>query len=263
MSQLRSHINVHAHAHSDGNIRYFEYENGKFEYLSEYKSADPQRGLAFLPKRGINLHENEVMRAFKTVNDAYIEPISFIVPRRSEVFQGDIYPPVVGSKAAFSAAEWLDGKTGLPPKISLESIYEGGEATEVPSDYKPTVTAAPQVLSPVKKQAEVPKETAAQPTPTARAPPPSMTEQTSSIKDLASKFVDKDAAEEDEDEDTSSFEEIPKPVDRSDKQVPTAARQPEKVTETAPGPAAIEQAPQPGMTRSTSQLWQVSRSLSI
>lgn len=40
---------------SDGNIRYFEYENDKFEFLSEYKSADPQRGIAFVPRRGINV----------------------------------------------------------------------------------------------------------------------------------------------------------------------------------------------------------------
>lgn len=39
----------------DGNIRYFEYENDKFEFLSEYKSSEPQRGLAFLPRRGINV----------------------------------------------------------------------------------------------------------------------------------------------------------------------------------------------------------------
>ena len=39
---------------SDGNIRYFEYEHDKFEFLSEYKSADPQRGIAFMPKRGVN-----------------------------------------------------------------------------------------------------------------------------------------------------------------------------------------------------------------
>lgn len=40
---------------SDGNIRYFEYVHDKFEYLSEHKSADPQRGVAFLPKRGVNV----------------------------------------------------------------------------------------------------------------------------------------------------------------------------------------------------------------
>lgn len=44
-----------ADCYSDGNIRYFEYENDKFEFLSEYKSGDPQRGMAFLPRRGINV----------------------------------------------------------------------------------------------------------------------------------------------------------------------------------------------------------------
>ena len=39
----------------DGNIRYFEYENDKFEFLSEYKSSEPQRGMAFVPKRGVNV----------------------------------------------------------------------------------------------------------------------------------------------------------------------------------------------------------------
>jgi coronin-1B/1C/6 len=42
---------------SDGNIRYFEYENDKFEFLSEYKSPEPQRGVAFLPKRGVNVSD--------------------------------------------------------------------------------------------------------------------------------------------------------------------------------------------------------------
>lgn len=41
--------------HSDGNIRYFEYQNDKFEFLSEYKSLEPQRGIAFVPRRGINV----------------------------------------------------------------------------------------------------------------------------------------------------------------------------------------------------------------
>lgn len=45
----------HLTNYSDGNIRYFEYENDKFEFLSEYKSGDPQRGLAFMPRRGINV----------------------------------------------------------------------------------------------------------------------------------------------------------------------------------------------------------------
>ena len=210
----------------DGNIRYFEYENDKFEFLSQYQSSDPQRGIAFLPKRGVNTHENEVMRAFKTVNDSYIEPISFIVPRRAEVFQDDIYPPTFGNKSAVSGAEYFQGKDGLPPKIDLASIYAGEEPTEVASGYKPSppeiVTKAPE---PLKKEPEPVKEPA-QPSPALRGPPPSMKEQTSSIADLASKFTDKDEDEEEShDDDTSSFEEVSKPIERH---APSASKPPIK-----------------------------------
>ncbi|MBY8978676.1 hypothetical protein KHP62_23035, partial [Rhodobacteraceae bacterium NNCM2] len=81
------------------------------------------------------------MKGFKTVNDQYVEPISFTVPRRAEVFQSDIYPPAIGLKPAVTAEEWLAGKDGIPAKIDLESIYEGNAPVEVPSDYKPAVAA--------------------------------------------------------------------------------------------------------------------------
>lgn len=210
---------------SDGNIRYFEYAQDKFEFLSEYKSADPQRGIAFLPKRGINTHENEVMRAFKTVNDSYIEPISFIVPRRAEVFQDDIYPPVYGSNPAMSSKEWFDGKEGFPSKIDLASVYAGEGPTAIPAGNKPVLKDSTplQPPAPVKKDADpfekevVPVKEAKQPSPALCAPPPSMKEQAGSIANLASKFADKDDddSDRDGDEHTSSFEEVSKPVDRS------------------------------------------------
>ena len=151
------------------------------------------------------------MRAYKTVADSYIEPISFVVPRRAEVFQSDIYPPAVGSKAGVSASEWLSGKSALPAKIDLESVYEGNAPKEVPSDYKPQTTAPAQAPAPAKAAAPAKKEP--EPTPVAqRAPPPSVSQNKVSISEMASKFQDNDA--EEEDDDASSFEEIPKPVDR-------------------------------------------------
>ena len=38
---------------SDGNIRYFEYENDEFWLLSTYQSSEPQRGFAMMPKRAM------------------------------------------------------------------------------------------------------------------------------------------------------------------------------------------------------------------
>ncbi|KAI1457114.1 DUF1900-domain-containing protein [Annulohypoxylon moriforme] len=219
----------------DGNIRYFEYENDKFEFLSEYKSVEPQRGIAFVPKRGVNVHENEIMRAYKTVNDAYIEPISFTVPRRAETFQSDIFPPAAGIKPGCSASDWLSGKTGLPPKIDFESIYEGNAPVEVPADYKPPTSApAPAPApAPVAKPV-VKKDPESAPAP---APPPTMKEQNRSMAAIASKYDD---GEEVDDDETSSFEEISKPVQRSS--IPAKSEQkppsPTKTTSALPPRAA-------------------------
>ncbi|WBW71808.1 actin binding protein, coronin Crn1 [Schizosaccharomyces osmophilus] len=108
----------------DGNIRYYELENDVFHYLSEFKSVDPQRGMAFVPKRGVNAAENEVMRAYKSVNDTIIEPISFIVPRRSEAYQSDIYPPAPSGKPSLSADEWFSGKDAPVDRMDMSLLYE-------------------------------------------------------------------------------------------------------------------------------------------
>jgi len=200
----------------DGNIRYYEYQNDKFEYLSEYKSADPQRGIAFVPKRGVNMHENEVMRAYKTVNDSYIEPISFIVPRRAESFQEDIYPPTTGLKAAMSNADWFNGKAAIAPKIDMETIYEGGGMKEVPASAKPIAeTPEPaKAPEPAKKESETlaPDEESLLKPP--RALPPSMKEQGGSMMAMADKYADK-GGDREASSDESSFEEVQRPVERA------------------------------------------------
>jgi coronin-1B/1C/6 len=188
------------------------------------------------------VHENEVMRAYKTVNDSYIEPISFTVPRRAEVFQADIYPPATGLKPAVSAKDWLSGKDGVPSKIDLESVYDGSAPVEVPSDYKPPKAVAP---TPAPTKAPEPKKEV-EPAPTVRSPPPTISEQKGSIAAMASKFQDDEGADE-EDDDASSFEEVSRPNQRS--AVPVAAKveklpSPIKTTPTVTQPPK----PSPGST---------------
>lgn len=159
----------------------------------------------------MQVHENEIMRAYKTVNDSYIEPISFTVPRRAETFQADIFPPAVGTKPAVGAQGWLGGKTGIPAKIDLESIYDGSAPKEVPSDYKPPAQPAP-APAPVKK--EEPKQEVQKPAPVTRGPPPTMNDQKTSISNLANKFQDTEGDDQDDQDETSSFEEISRPTQR-------------------------------------------------
>jgi len=186
------------------------------------------------------------MRAYKTVNDTYIEPISFTVPRRAETFQSDIYPPAVGLKPAMSAKEWTSGKTALPAKIDLESVYDGNAPVEVASDYKPpaaTSAPAPAAKAPPKREPEP------QPAAAARSPPPSMKDQKQSISAMANRFQDDEEEEDDDDDDaTSSFEEVGRPQPRT---VPARVEKPPSPVKAA-SPA---QARSPSPIKSPKSSW--------
>lgn len=174
------------------------------------------------------------MRAYKTVNDSYIEPISFTVPRRAETFQSDIYPPAVGTKPAVSAQEWISGKTGLPAKIDLESIYEGHAPVEVAADYKPKPTPTVSAPAPAPAPAAAPaKEPEAKPTPVPvrSGPPPSLSDQKQTMASIANKYQDEEEENADDDAETSSFEEVSRPQPRG---APRAAPSPYKPPHAAP-----------------------------
>ena len=110
-----------------------------------------------------------------------------------------------------SAKEWLDGKTAVPAKIDLESIYDGNAPTEVPADFKPAAAPAP---APVKAEAPPPKKEP-EPAPVAYRAPPSTADQKASISNMANKYQDNEESSSDDDAETSSFEEISRPAPRS------------------------------------------------
>ncbi|KAJ3186604.1 Coronin-2B [Gaertneriomyces sp. JEL0708] len=137
----------------DGNIRYYEWvddEKGLY-FLSEYKSAEPQRGISFLPKRAVNVAECEVARAYK-VHVSLVEPISFKVPRKLEGFQSDLYPDTVGAEPSLTVDEFFQGKTADPKLISLEG---GFTATAVAKEF---VTSGPAVEATTEKLPQTDKE---------------------------------------------------------------------------------------------------------
>ncbi|XP_057699407.1 coronin-2A isoform X2 [Corythoichthys intestinalis] len=106
----------------DGNIRYYEISSEKpyIHFLTEYRSNLPQKGMGVMPKRGLDVSLCEVFRFYKLVTvKSLIEPLSMIVPRRSESYQEDIYPMTPGNKAALTADEWLSGIDKGPVLMSL------------------------------------------------------------------------------------------------------------------------------------------------
>lgn len=124
----------------DGNIRYYEISSEKpyLHYLTEYRSNLPQKGMGVMPKRGLDVSSCEVFRFYKLVTiKSLIEPLSMIVPRRSESYQEDIYPMTASNKPAVTADEWLSGIDKGPVLMSLkpgsqveESFLEQSKALE-------------------------------------------------------------------------------------------------------------------------------------
>jgi hypothetical protein len=113
----------------DGNIRYYEIvdEAPYIHYLSEFKSATPQRGMAMLPKRGVNVSDCEIVRLLK-LGTKIMEPISFQVPRKSDIFQPDLFPDCFSGEPALTADQWLSGDNAEAKTRSLEGGFVKKEA---------------------------------------------------------------------------------------------------------------------------------------
>ncbi|XP_056641182.1 coronin-2B-like isoform X2 [Diorhabda sublineata] len=114
----------------DGNIRYYEVtdEAPYVHYLSQFLSGNPQRGLGFMPKRGVRTSQCEIFRFYKLhATKGMCEPIGMIVPRKSDQFHDDLYPDTAGTKPALSAQEWIKGKNAMPILISMRT----GEQNEL------------------------------------------------------------------------------------------------------------------------------------
>ncbi|KAG8520113.1 Coronin-6 [Galemys pyrenaicus] len=108
----------------DSSIRYFEItdEPPFVHYLNTFSSKEPQRGMGFMPKRGLDVSKCEIARFYK-LHERKCEPIIMTVPRKSDLFQDDLYPDTPGPEPALEANEWLSGQDADPVLISLRDGY--------------------------------------------------------------------------------------------------------------------------------------------
>jgi len=111
----------------DGNVRFFEVipeEEPKkmVVYLSQYSSNDSGAAYGAAPKRACDVNANEIMRIYK-ITGTQAQPLQFTVPRKSELFQDDIFPPCRSDEPALDAAAWLGGANAKPKTKSLEGGF--------------------------------------------------------------------------------------------------------------------------------------------
>ncbi|KAF5274440.1 hypothetical protein FQR65_LT04356 [Abscondita terminalis] len=138
----------------DGNIRYYELvdEPPYIHFLSQFLSGSPQRGLGIMPKRGINTNICEIFRFYKLHTSKDIcEPISMIVPRKSDQFHEDLYPDTLAAKPALSAQDWISGRNAMPCLISLRTGAGINVLPQKPTVHKIRTPITPSIENNKKK----------------------------------------------------------------------------------------------------------------
>uniref|UniRef100_A0A8C3AXW6 Coronin n=1 Tax=Cyclopterus lumpus TaxID=8103 RepID=A0A8C3AXW6_CYCLU len=118
----------------DSSIRYFEItdEAPYVHYLSMYSSKESQKGMGCMPKRGLEVNKCEITRFYK-LHERKCEPVVMTVPRKSDLFQEDLYPDTIGPEPSVEADDWFQGKDGQPILISLK---DGFGATTKAKEFK-------------------------------------------------------------------------------------------------------------------------------
>jgi len=105
----------------DAAIKYWEIDGTEpyVHFLNESRDNESIKGACFLPKSMVDVKSCEVAICYRVMKD-WISPVSFQVPRKSEMFQADIFPDTNAGRPVMTAAEWAGGANKAPLKKSMK-----------------------------------------------------------------------------------------------------------------------------------------------
>lgn len=140
----------------DGQIRLYEYEDKEpyiFKLTDGFRSTTPGKGYCTVPKRGLDIMSCETMRILKLTNKDGIHPLRFTVPRKSDAFQDDIFPPAPAPTPAHSCSEWMKGSSKVPitMKLDPESMSSNGSSSPPKKNNLKTVPMLTKECSKMKR----------------------------------------------------------------------------------------------------------------
>jgi len=123
----------------DGAIRYYEVVPGApaaqlVEPVSAFKSNDPTAAACALPRRSCDVNVNEIIRIYKVTKNKVV-PLQFQVPRKSDLFQEDLFPDCRGDEPALTKEQWFGGENSTPKLKSLAGGFQA-KSSAAPSFKK-------------------------------------------------------------------------------------------------------------------------------
>lgn len=116
----------------DANIRYYELvDDAPWQfYIEDFRTKEPCRGMCTVPRRCMDTSLPEITRMLKLTADKII-PLSFICPRKSDLFQADLYPDTPSGNPAggITADKFFNGAKGTFDLVSMDPRNKGKSST--------------------------------------------------------------------------------------------------------------------------------------
>jgi len=112
----------------DSSIKYYEIvKDAPFcHFLAEWRDTTSHKGITMLPKTSCDTTKCEIASALRVLRDE-VQKVSLQVPRKSDMFQKDIFPDTYAGEAVLSADQYFAGENKDAPTISMKP-GEGGPA---------------------------------------------------------------------------------------------------------------------------------------
>jgi coronin-1B/1C/6 len=123
----------------DGRISYFELSKSDKALfaLSQFQDSTSQKTGVFFPKRCLDTKTCEIARCLRALENSVV-PVSFQVPRKSDLFQKDLFPDTYAGVPSLSAAEYAAGKNADP---KLQSMKPGSAPAAATTSHSASLTA--------------------------------------------------------------------------------------------------------------------------
>lgn len=104
--------------------------------------SPPSPSLSLSPPRFRRCETARALKLHSSGGMGTVEPLSFIVPRKSEAFQDDIFPPTFMGQPSQTADEWIAGANKPPVMMSLDPNAGGAKVEIEVAEYVKPKSAA-------------------------------------------------------------------------------------------------------------------------
>ena len=123
----------------ESTIHIFDFNTDKIHKCIDFQSKEPATAYGVYDRRSLNYNKCEIDRLVKYSKEV-LYLVSFKIPRKVDIYDPSLYPPVPCGEAACTFDAWAGGETKDPPKKKINEIstaFVSGDNAFTKSEGKP------------------------------------------------------------------------------------------------------------------------------